>query len=125
MLIWTIDTGVVGECDAKDLRKVLEAARDHYLTTQVAAAGNAHKHAASRDVVDHEATAAAITAARESAKALVPTIKAMMDQGIGMACSGADFLGGNVTATVSGHCDERHPSGIDQRLQVSVDKSPY
>jgi len=125
---WTIDTGVLGAagCDAKDLRKVLEAElKNHEKTAPETAA----REVASRfppgekdptKILEMSKTA---SAASDAVKAKLPKVQAQMNAGIDAAEGIAASMGGQVTATVQGHLLSNHPGGIFQRIVVSVDRA--
>lgn len=127
---WRIDTGMVGEVKPKELRKVLEASRDHWLKTQAEAAGLAAHAAAGPSPTDPAGAMAHASkvgaAANELQKAhaaKAATLKTHMEQGIASACALADMIGGSVVATIVGHDNERHASGVGKRISVSVDQT--
>lgn len=123
---WSIDTGSVGECKASELRKVLEADRDHWLASQHEAAGARvlliRNPEVELGVSEMLRLQAASKAAQDAFAAKSKELVDMMNAGIDAACSLATIAGGIVTATVTGHDNERHASGVGCRVQVSVDK---
>lgn len=123
---WKIDTGSVGAVDAKDLRKVLEADRDHWLKTQQEAAGNLVYRILDPDLTlgaaEHEVLMATSKEAQAKFSDKAASVAEAMAAGIEAACKLAELYGGKVTATVSGHDDDEHVSGVDQRFFVGVDQ---
>lgn len=122
---WKIDTGAVGECAAKDLRGVLEAAREHHLTTQANLAGAQIMATLPKKDPTEEAivaTAARATLAKQGHAMKQIDLAEQIAIGIDVACKMAEAFGGTVTATVAGHHNPRHASGCAQRLSVAVDQ---
>ena len=128
-MIWTIDTSVTGPVPAADLKKTLEASRDHWIVTQAQAVadgivhvGTAHADKPGQPKPDHLAIAAKAQAARDAHLAKSSSLRAHMDLGIKQACEVVDaFGGGIVSATIVGHDDDDHPA-CPKRLSVAVDQ---
>jgi hypothetical protein len=130
---WRIDTSVSGEVKAANLRKTLEASRDHWLKTQAEAQGIAVQQAAMGNVgkpgeagggtVNLGDVAAKAADAVNAHRAKSATLAEQMQAGIDAACALADKIGGIVTATIVGHDDERHPSRVARRVSVHVDQT--
>lgn len=130
---WMIDTGMCGQagCAPSDLRKVLEAAADHYEATMPDVAVRAVMMSVDRANLDPTKNPTAgqlnLELAQKCAKATeavqkrLPVARAQMDACIAVAEQLAMQLQGNVTATLSGHQSLRHPSGVPTRFLVAVD----
>lgn len=127
-MIWTIDTGVRGPAgctDPDDLRLVLEENMNHVGQTAAEAAAAAVMRQASPDDFRDQPKLLAIQARAEKAKKLVearlPGVREQMKVGIDAACMLMKSTGSACTATVRGHLAASHPSGVANRIQVSVD----
>jgi hypothetical protein len=130
---WMIDTGMCGHigCSPSDLRKVLEAAADHFESTMPDVAVRAVMMSVDRTNLDPTKNPAAgqlnLELAQKCAKATeavqrrMPIARAQMAACIDVAEQLAKQLEGNVTVTLSGHQSARHPSGVPTRFLVAVD----
>lgn len=124
---WTIDTGEKGQhgCAVSDLRKVLEAAADHFEKSALDQAGaEPFKRLSADDRADVTKINAA-TAEGNAAKAKInermPVVRKQMADCIDGACELAQAYDTNVVASLSGHYK---PNGaVPQRLSVQVDSA--
>lgn len=126
---WRIDTGLVGEANVKDLRKVLEESRDHWLATQSAEASRVvfarHLDNAAKPgqpSPDHATVAKLASEARDAHDEKAESLLDHMGKSIDVACNLATMLGGIVTVNINGHSDNRHPSGAKTRISITVDQ---
>ena len=127
-MIWTIDTSVTGPAPAADIKKILEASRDHWIETQAQAAedaivhaGTAHAGKPGEPKPDYVAISAKAKAAKDAHLKKSSSLRAHMDLGIKQACEQAECFGGIVSATIVGHDDDDHPA-CPKRLSVAVDQ---
>lgn len=130
MAQWTIDTGMTGEVDAKDLKATLLANKKHFLDTQAEAAALRASAAAGKapegpaEAMAHMQKVAAQADAMKQAYLLsMSPVMAHMDYGIEAACKLAEMFDGKVTASIQGHDDDRHRSGCDKRVSIMVDQT--
>ena len=128
---WNIDTGSKGAagCAPSDLKALLEGELAHYGKSQAeAAAANVMRATNAADLQDPaklSAAMAAASAAKSKFLAKLPSIEAQAKAGIEAAVALASTLSGNVTATVCGHYNPNHPSGVAERLSVQVDLAAF
>lgn len=137
---WRIDTSMTNEVQVSDLRATLEASRDHFIKTQVEAAGLA-AYAAAGDAPDAKAnpSGAASHAKNTEAKAAplrdkhaerFASLEDDMHLGIDSACAIAEHYAKRqpgkkifVTASIVGHDNPRHASACEKRMSVHVDQT--
>lgn len=130
---WKIDTSTTGEVKAADLRAALEASQKHWFITQgklaslQAGATLGPGPEAKSDMAgaqEHFKKVGELSEALERAHAEdSKKLHEEMAIGIDLACQIATLYGGKVTASISGHNDERHPSACGRRMSVAVDQT--
>lgn len=128
---WTLDTGVLGAvgCPPSELKKVLEDARAHHATTSAERAHSDTFLTANPDDLKDSKKLGILSpkaeAAKAKAKAKIDALKEQIDDAIDAACKLASRHQGNVVCTIAGHSGKNHPSGVADRVTVSVDSAPH